>query len=603
MSNIERLASDIIRYAKAYYQGSPLISDSEFDSLVEELKVLDPKNPVLMEPGWGYKPEGIKYPHITQIGSLDKIKIETDESKRYILNTYKNNYVFTPKLDGGSAVAYYNNGKLDRVISRGDGYQGIDITLNVLMGNSIPLIVDPKIKAVRGEIIISKDNFEKYLSKDYANARNASTGISQSNQTENCQYLDFVTYAIIQSSFKSISYLEQLNILSNNGFKITPILNIKTMEDFDKYSPVSSNYDYDVDGIVVCNNNVSYTEEISIYDSIAIKYEAESAIVKVTGITWNKSVHGKLIPVINFEPIELSGAILSKCSGFSAQMIKDEGIGPNALIKVCRSNEVIPYWMDTIKSVNPQLPDCEYSWNGVHIEVDTDIEYNTVIAIISCSALFRAGNAPITFSDIYEVYTLDKLLRFIKSVEDNTLNYKLAESELGNGKRLQLAIDSIKNIDNVWTLQEVLSCVRIPSFGEKTVLILSKLNKQQLLKYLDNSFPEDILNDLPNYLSCNSLIEHSNFIAKVIRFIDSNFGIIDTSIENKSDKIKVAFTGKLSISRSEWIDKYNVEEVNIKEAQYLITNNPNSGSSKNNQADKLGIKKINESDFIKLLEL
>lgn len=616
--NTNTLVADIARYAKAYYQGTPLISDAEFDQLVEKLKVIDPENPILSTPGWGYVPEGVKYPHVTTVGSLCKIKIDTDSAKQFVLEKYNpSEWIYTPKLDGGSAVAYYSNGKLDRIISRGNGDEGVDITLNVLKGNSVPVEL-PKlfheIKAVRGEVIISKSDFKEYLSQNYANARNASTGISQSIDSPNCKYLKFVVYDIIQSEDGVNDYQDQLTYLYDAGFIAVPQLrDIKTVDDFDKYSPANTDYDYDVDGIVACNNKVDIDENgISHYNAIAFKYEAESAIVRVTNVEWNESGHGKLIPVIEYEPVELSGAILTRCSGFNAKYIKDEGIGPGALIKICRSNEVIPHWMETISKVEPQLPDMsDKEWNGVHIiKVINDRESLVVANIINMNAVFGCGWG--TLGKIvkkYAISSFDKLNSFIDNLNSDSLISDDIKNEVGQvyGEKV---ISTFKNIYTVpTTITDVLCCLQLDNFGWSTANNLEnefKTSSELCTHLMENHGSSGrVALCCPTYLAGISI---KNYYELIVLILNQPFMWKTSSVQvstNEVEAIKVAFTGKLSKPRGQLINdwsEFNIIEVDIKSAQYLITDNPNSGSSKNKMADKLGIKKVTETEFLNVIK-
>lgn len=610
---VNQLVADIARYAQAYYQGTPLISDAEFDQLVEKLKVIDPQNTILSTPGWGYVPAGVKFKHITTIGSLDKIKIDSEQAKSNIISKYPNSdWIYTPKLDGGSAVAYYENGKLVKIISRGNGDEGVDITLNVLKGNSVPVEL-PKlfheIKAVRGEVIISKSDFKEYLSQNYANARNASTGISQSIDSPNCKYLKFVVYDIIQSDNGVNDYRDQLTYLYDAGFITVPCLTINTVEDFDKYSPANTDYDYDVDGIVICNNKVQVNESgVSIYNALALKYEAESALTKVTGIEWCTTRLGKLSPVICFEPVELSGAVISRCSGFNALSIKNGKVGTGAIIKVCRSNEVIPHWLETIESVEPDLPD-EWEgqktfWNGVDLCIKVDNTKNVISNLISWSLEFGCGG--VFREDLirnFELTSFDKLVEVCntKSLESNK------ESILDRfgpvyGKTIYKVLWNVFHTPR--SLDQLLVIANLRGLGDVAADEIAKCcDLNGLIDILEkyNGLSPEIACKLPTYVPEESIKENCEFLLRFLKLPHTSKKFIEASNEGK---IRIALTGKLSKTRGELLKdwaKFGVIESDIGQADYLVTDNPNSGSSKNKKADSLGIKKVTEQEFINII--
>ena len=175
MMNIDDLEEKIIYYATKYYNGEPEISDAEFDRLTDLLRSLKPNSSVLRT-GWGFEVVGDKVKHkYSHIGSLDKTKSYKDIPDRFKFKTI----FISPKLDGLSAVAYYENGKLVQGITRGNGEYGKDITnkLKVILGNEIP---DKTFTgAVRGELIINDRNwlFLQGKYKELISPRNFAAGI------------------------------------------------------------------------------------------------------------------------------------------------------------------------------------------------------------------------------------------------------------------------------------------------------------------------------------------------------------------------------------------------------------------------------------------
>ena len=194
--DIEKLEQDIKYYAECYYQGHPVITDEQFDSLVDKLRQLNPASSVL-KTGWGFEVNGDKVKHrYTHIGSLEKCK-----SYEEIPDRFKNTKIYiSPKLDGLSAVCYYERGQLVKGITRGNGEYGKDITdkLRLIVGNNIKDLSFTG--AVRGELIIRDDNWN-ILSQKYDNLispRNFAAGIINRKEIdEDIKYIDLVVYKIV----------------------------------------------------------------------------------------------------------------------------------------------------------------------------------------------------------------------------------------------------------------------------------------------------------------------------------------------------------------------------------------------------------------------
>lgn len=266
MNEIEQLENDIRFYSEKYYKGESLISDSQFDILVERLKSLNPDSPML-HTGWGFEVEGNKIKHkYAHVGSLDKCKKFEDFPDRFI-----NKVVYlSPKLDGLSAVAYYRNGKLIRGITRGNGEYGKDIT------DKLKRIIDDEIQdkkftgAVRGELIINESNWN-LLQEKYDNLiapRNFAAGIiNRKDLDEDIKYIDFVVYKIVGQENRPVWTNRQdiLYWLSKNFRRyipisfISPFNSVNWEQNRDRVFEEFKQLGYGLDGIVL-------TQETAIYD-------------------------------------------------------------------------------------------------------------------------------------------------------------------------------------------------------------------------------------------------------------------------------------------------------------------------------------------------
>ena len=358
-NNVEDLELYIMYQATKYYSdGISDISDEQFDMLVDRLRILDPNSKVL-KTGWGFEVNGDKVKHkYSHIGSLDKTKTYEDIPIRF-----KNKTIYiSPKLDGLSAVAYYENGQLVKGVTRGNGEYGKDITdkLRIVVGKSIG---DNKFTgAVRGELIINNKSWEE-LNHKYTNLispRNFAAGIiNRKELDDDIKYIDLVVYKVVGQENKDIfnnreEMLQWLKLNFDNAIPIYyyPILNMsswdmyheQTFEDFKKLG-------YGLDGLVLTSPDIIYDNTTNGYrfDEVAFKFQAETTVVTVTDIEWSLTRTQKIIPVICFEKCYLSGAELERATGFNAQYIYDNKIKPGSKVEVCRSGEVIPYILGVVE--------------------------------------------------------------------------------------------------------------------------------------------------------------------------------------------------------------------------------------------------------------
>lgn len=593
---VSDLVSQIRKAAQAYYEGEPIMSDEEFDKLVEELRALSPNDPLLSTPGWGYKVHLSEVRHRELVGGLNKIKIDAFDRA-----AHKDKLVM-PKLDGITGVAYYVDGNLVNVVSRGDGEVGQDITANIRPG-SVPRKVNPDITEVRGELVMSITNFNKL--GGYSHPRNAAAGIANSKYAgrEEINAVEFIAFSA--KTERELDLIETLYWLHSNGFKIVDAISVDRIEEF---NPVHNWRDYPIDGAVVASRDYK--------EVFAVKFQAESAIVTVTGIDWQESGFGRLIPVIEFTPVDLSGATLSRCSGFNAHSIKINNIGVGAKIRVCRSNEVIPHWMETIApAINPDsaIPTTwngnPVVWEGVHLKVIKDFEPQIVKTILLANTPDGIGGGTVNeMIKALSINTLEQLATVCNLVVNMSAPEALnpLRQALGTGDRYLGAIETLSNVINrPVDLHKALNWTWTRGLGDVAAeVIATECTHVTLKEYLLNlgELPAELESKLPSYVPGEGIKENRDNIIKVLNF-PFNWVPYNKPAEIVT-KYKVAITGALSKPRSqlfkEWA-QYGVVESDVSKADFLVTDNPNSGSSKNKTAKKLGIRVVTESEFLEIV--
>lgn len=349
MTKVE-LENEIRRLASLYYSGNTEVTDEEFDSMVDELRSIDPNSEVLNSVGWGSGIEqisGRKKAHkYGLVGSLAKYK--TIES----LPKYSD-IVISAKLDGLSCVLYYINGKLVYALTRGNGTEGIDITDKVLriLNRDRTYLSDKNFTgAIRGELVFSLDDWARFIDKypEYnssdKNPRNVAAGlINRNDLSDDLEYVSLVVYNIIAYEGNNIYTMQEhiYDFLIANFSKVCPHTRLASSEvSMNKFSELYNEYKelYPCDGLVYGSNFLAEGK----YDQVAFKFDAESKESEVIGIEWQVTRTGRLAPVVLINTVQLSGTNVSRVTAYNAKFVKENNIHVGSRIVIQKSNEIIP---------------------------------------------------------------------------------------------------------------------------------------------------------------------------------------------------------------------------------------------------------------------
>ena len=356
-----------------YNTGESIVSDDIFDKLKDVLERRDPDNVFLTEIGAPVIRNKVILPY--QMFSLDKIKPEKENLESW-LNEYPGPYVISDKLDGVSAQLHKESKNVYRLYSRGDGVEGQDISH--LIQYVVPITVRfndmPVGTSVRGEIIISKKDFEKIAHK-MKNARNAVAGLVNSKTIDRSVALisQFVAYSVLHPNYKQS---EQMSLLEQYKFKVVKYKIVKKLT----YKLLSDllvdrreNSEFEIDGIVVFDDSKVYLptagnpEHGFAFKTILQDQIAESKVIR---IIWSLSMDGYIKPTIEIEPVELGGTTVKHATAFNAKYVVDNKLGKGAIVKIIRSGDVIPYILEIIKPAKePDMPDMPYKWNPTGVDI------------------------------------------------------------------------------------------------------------------------------------------------------------------------------------------------------------------------------------------
>lgn len=593
-----------------FNDGESSLTDEQYDTLKASARQQWPNDPYFNNTGVAIR--GSKIPLPVPMGSLTQCYNDTD------INKWKSDdcqYVLSDKLDGVSVMLEYHDGRLSRAYSRGDGFEGADITRHIIKLD-VPKTLDKSYALIRCEAIIPINKFDLLRSVNaqvgkYKAARNAVAGMmnAKTNDINVYQYIDIVAYEL--TSEKASSKLSQLQYLQQHfknvvNYQVSNNINSKILTDITLQRKLDSIYE--LDGIVVDidSSDVRHAQEfdgtsINPGYSFKFKVQATPTATTVLQVVWNISRHRTLIPTILVEPFNYNGVTISKTSGFNAKYIIENGIGPGAVVNMVRSGEVIPYIISVDKSVEPQLPDMDFIWdetktNIIASDVSTHFEVihlNRLEYFFSTLGVdqLKEGNIKKLFEhNIFEIEDIIKLTEFewrqligangVKVF--NSIRTQLANIELyklmgafpffdkGLGvrkfKALEKAFGTERLLDNPPLVKEICT---IDGFDIKTATKIID-GYDQFFSFIDNC---------KDYITIKRVKNTSGdkFKDQNIVFTGFRDKVLESLIESQGGVVKSSVSKKTTL---------------------VVANDINETSSKLTNARELGIPIISKLEFL-----
>jgi DNA ligase (NAD+) len=609
---IKELVSQITQANDAYRTGNPIISDSKYDQLVDELRLLDPSNDIFNIIGHAITDESRKRKLPIPMASMNKVKT-IDEIKDWFRT--KNivgcaQLVITPKYDGLSLCVNEMTGE---AWTRGDGEYGQKSDEHYkLIGNHFQSDEHFPFTYTFGEVMMPKKVFLEKYSNDFANPRNLVAGLLNSKEvTEPLKDLVYIKYGAVlpkSSKFESkSSILDELN--SGQEIKVSYEKNNldNLTEDYLQELFTKWSQDFEIDGLIIEVNHLGLQEDLGRETSsnnpcYARAYKSpnfeQTAQTEIIGISWNISKQGYLKPTLHVSPVKLDGVTISNVTGNNARFVKDLGLGVGAKVLIKRSGMVIPIIYEVVEPVQFQMPDIvDIDWNENGVELMTlnetdDQKFKQLVSFFEILETDNFGEGVIkqlwdvgykTVADILnlKVTDLEKIDRFGKrkasivfnSIQKATQNVSLSKLQHATGifkglgsKKLAL----LEDFKTKPTLDQVLS---IEGFAE--------ISGKSYIDGYDRFF--EFIKDLP------ITIQEKQETVKVSSDLDGMV-VVYTGIRDKiSEEVIVSRGGKIGSSVS-------------KNTTHLICKDPNSGSSKLEKAKSLGIKIMTLEDLNTLLK-
>ena len=632
-ARISELATLIKKYQDSYYNGEGEISDAEFDALWDELKGLDPTNPVLLRVG-ADSGNFAKRGHVMPMGSQEKAA-DPQQFLAWAKNHVYNEYLVEYKLDGASLELQYLHGELQHAVTRGDGSIGDDITANAkkMQGVQAALFdADGKpidfTGGIRGEVIMTHTVHKRYYA-DKANCRNAANGLMKRKDGGGSEHLVLMTYDALATEGDSpfADEVEKMSWLASLGFQTSPLKICKDPDEVIAYRAEvmesRKNLDYDIDGLVIKERVINREDASRARPDrqIAFKFSLEEAVSILREVEWSES-GATYTPVAIFDEVQLNGTTVQRASLANPDTIRKLGVKIGSHVVVVKRGEIIPKIEAVLQEeagdkTSPVVFPAVCSTCGSPLVDDGSrlycpnkkcskrilhqlLKWINIIDIRDLgetliSSLFKNGRVT-SISDLYTL-TPDELKPYF--LNEETVDKK---DSLG----AQKVYDSIQTHRSV-SLAAFVAGFDIEGMGETMVqkLIDSGLNTLELLL----TAPAEKFAAVYGFadITARVLVEGLAENAREMRSLASSAihlqeGGASGALAGKS----FCFTGELrTMKRSDaeaLVKKAggSCKSSVTKDLSYLVTNDTTSGSSKNQKAAKFGIPIINEEEFLQL---
>lgn len=628
---IAELEKLIAKYQKSYYDGEGEISDAEFDKLWDELKLLDPSNPILHKVG-ADSGNFAKAPHVMPMGSQEKAA-SPEEFLEWAQKHNYPEYLVEFKLDGASLELQYKDGRLLRAVTRGDGSVGDVITDNaVKMQGVVPVLESSNFTGgIRGEVIMTHYVHDKFFA-DKANCRNAANGLMKRKDGEGSENLTLICYDVWATEGDQPFEDEEgkLSFLRNKGFNTVKLAICSSAEDVISYRArimeERKNLDYDIDGLVIKERVVNHEDASRTRPDrqIAFKFSLEEAVSILRSVEWNET-GATYTPVAVFDPVELNGTTVRRASLVNTNTINSLGVKIGSRVVVVKRGEIIPKIMGVVDVKDGDVLDeipvpsrCSCCGSSL-IDEGTRLYcpnkdcskkiLHRLLKWVSVVDIRDLGETLVTelfntkkVTSITDIYSL--------TVEDLT-PYFLDEESIKKEKKslgAQKVFDSIQAHRKI-SLSKFIAGFDIEGVGEVVVDSLIAGGFNSLEKILGAR--EEEIASVYRFaeITARTLVSGLRECESEIRDLVEN-GVLDI-VENVAGKFtgkSFCFTGELNTMKR--ADAQNLVKENggavkssvVKGLSYLVTNDTSSGSSKNRKAAELGIPVINEQQFLELLK-
>jgi len=628
--DIRNLETQYLKAKVAYYEGHPIMSDAAFDVLEKELK----SNGSKVIEQVGAKRKDFDFPHPTPLKSLAKFQTESEAGvtnyrelefgtwllKRETLvgESFKHMH-YSPKFDGSSVNIVYRDGKLESVLTRGDGKVGKDISdrFRKHLPELLPITeYIAEIIEIRCECVMRKSIFQKKYAAEFANARNIVAGIlgKDDYSVEKVGDLTLVPLIfLVNGKHQDVDKLKpslRYYPIFSTGHLIKIRANAKDYLSSVKYMESErEQFDFPLDGIVF-SLPIEYRETLGENDhdpewAIAIKFVPDEVVTPVIGIESNLGKTGEFTPVVILKPVTLAGTSVKRASGYNWGYIIKNKIGEGTFVSIAKAGDIIPEIQKiVIESGLPfELPKiCPHcgstlTFDGIHLMCNNKNcegiiarKLGAAVGVLDLKGIGGKTIEPFAqdFSNMYDLMVW---------VLKNQKNINMSKYGIPMGSRSEeIFVNAFKNIKSLKYAQVIL----IQGYDG----IGRKVSEQAAREYCGLT---------PNYASIEKALvrklQECEIVSNIKYFVSEleSLGITIDKPEDKKEVIGTVYaclTGSPKAfgfkTKEEFMSKFpNLVEVSVtdKNCNYLITDDLNSTSSKMKAADKKGIKIVTYGNF------
>ena len=642
---IDELIETLNEASAAYYdEASEIMSNYEYDALYDELESLEnetgytPLNSPTKNVGYTVQSELPKERHRSRMLSLDKTK--SREELAAWLGDHEG--LLSWKLDGLTVVLTYEGGELVKAVTRGNGDIGEVITPNARVFVNVPKHIPYKGHAViRGEAVITYEEFDRIneaiddADAKYKNPRNLCSGSVRQLNSKITAERNVRFYAFTLSEADGVDYeglrSNQMKWMAEQGFDVVEYVKVDNksiFEAIDNYAERVHSFEIPSDGLVLTLEDLEYAATLGTTakfprDSLAFKWADQQAETILREIEWSPSRTGLLNPIAIFDPVELEGTTVKRASVHNLNIMETLKLGIGDTITVYKANMIIPQIGDNLtKSGNIELPSHCPVCDGT-----TEIKLMTGTKVLTCTnpnclakqvkrfSLFVSRGA-LNVEGLSEQTLLKFIgLGYIKSFADifrlESHRDEIVELD-GFGKKSYDKLSSSIEKARHTVPTRILVALGIPGVGVTTAAQIARACENKWAKISSLSYGELIaINGIGEVMARDYEAffadEHNkSVVLDLVGELD-----IDESYEKAGEALSgeiFVITGSLEHYKSRTELKKEIEAQGGKVAgsvskntSYLVTNNPESGSSKNKAAAELGVKIITEDEIRTML--
>ena len=641
-----------------YVENNPTISDFEFDALLRELQDLEAKYPDEADPNSPTR----------RVGSDLTSEFESVEHRyamQSLANTYSSEelgewidriarevsdveFVCELKFDGTAISLCYENGILQRAVTRGDGKRGDDVTNNVRTIGSVPMKLRgegyPAVFEIRGEIYMPYASFDR-LNREreaageapMANPRNAAAGTlkQQSSQVVARRGLDCTLYHIAGDNLPFATHIENLEAARTWGFKVSEHMKVcrsrQEIEAFIAYWDTErKNLPFATDGIVIKVN--SYAQQRTLGSTakaprwaVAYKFQAERALTRLVSVDFQVGRTGAITPVANLEPVQLAGTVVKRASIHNADQIAALDIRLGDMVYVEKGGEIIPKITEVELSERPadskpfeyitHCPECgselvRYEGEAKHFcpnstECKPQI-IGRIVHFVSRKAMDIEGLGGETIELLWE----NGMLKDIADIYDLNPQQLAALPRLGDKSAANI-LDGVRASKSV-PFERVLFALGIRFVGETTAKYIAThfrtLDAIAAATVEELSEAEEVGSKIAVAITEYFADEHNRSIVERLKSAGLKFEIEEkqrssNALEGKSVVISGKFVGRSRDDMKALVEEHGGRNLAAVSANVdFIVAGENMGPAKRQKAEKLGVTILNEEEFMALIE-